>query len=47
MEWLSLLIPFLLILPLGFGVFLTPAIPDDYLADDDPDACIWTGGNEC
>jgi hypothetical protein len=40
-DFLNMLIPFVLILPLGLLVFLTPAPPDDYLADDDPDAPIW------
>ena len=38
---LNMLIPFVLILPLGLFVFLTPPPPDDYLADDDPDAPVW------
>jgi hypothetical protein len=40
-DFLNMLIPFVLILPLGLLVFLSPAPPDDYLADDDPDVPIW------
>ena len=38
---LNMLIPFVLILPLGLFVFFAPPPPDDYLSDDDPDAPVW------